>query len=117
MIHARLTIGSFNLILCYYLTHIKFAIQHRCYQLNDQDSVRGMRILIVTKERKNVLRVWKWNHGPFFLQAKTTVYYIIYYTPQRGKHIVAALSVLSFPFLSGRYLVQLITLKLLLAFK
>ena len=34
----------------HYLTHIKFVIQHRCYQLNDQDIVRGMRIL--TKERK-----------------------------------------------------------------
>ena len=57
MIRARLSIGSFNLILCYYLTHIKFAIQHRCYQLNDQDIVCGMRILVVTKERKNVLEL------------------------------------------------------------
>jgi len=41
----------------YYLTHIKFVIQHRCYQLNDQDTVRGIRILTEMKERKNVLQV------------------------------------------------------------
>ena len=55
----------------YYLTHINVVIQHRCYQLNDQDTVRGIRILTEMKERKNVLQVGLWNHGPLFLQAKT----------------------------------------------
>ena len=55
----------------YYITHIKFAIQHRCYQLNDQDIACGIRILTEMKGRKNVLQVGKCNHGPFFLQAKT----------------------------------------------
>jgi len=36
----------------HYLTHINVAIQHRCYQRNDQDIACGMRILTVTKERK-----------------------------------------------------------------
>ena len=39
----------------YYLMHI--VIQHRCYQRNDQDTVRGMRILTGMKERKNVLKL------------------------------------------------------------
>ena len=39
----------------YYLMHI--VIQHRCYQLNDQDTVRGMRILTEMKGRKNVLEL------------------------------------------------------------
>jgi len=41
----------------YYLTHIKFVIQHRCYQRNDKDNVCGMQILTETKERKNMLQI------------------------------------------------------------
>jgi len=39
----------------YYLMHI--VIQHRCYQLNDQDIVCGMWNLTEMKERKNVLEL------------------------------------------------------------
>ena len=57
----------------YYLTHINFVIQDRCYQLDDQVIVWGVRMLSVTKEKSATS--WEWNHmawhGHFFLQAKT----------------------------------------------
>ena len=53
-----------------YLVHMKFVIQHRSYQLNDQDNVYALQILTEMKERKNMLQVGK---DLLFLQVKTTL--------------------------------------------
>ena len=53
-----------------YLVHMKFVIQHRSYQLNDQDNVCALQILTEMKERTNMLQVGK---DLLFLQVKTTL--------------------------------------------